>query len=180
MSVSKEARTKDLVDLLTAYVAAIGDRFRLEIMVGPHDDGFMTFLPTTWVELEQGGLLAPRHTFGTNGETWELTADGWLAGLELSGQIESTDLRERAVMLAQGLKALVKGRSSAVAPMVDERDLGPQVGLPVGWVRNALECNLLNAVFPTKDMTVEHDNRNRCFRVPPLFGLERLGTGDGD
>ena len=178
MSISKDARVKDMADLLTAYVALIGDRDRIEIMVGPHDDGFTGFLRTTWVELEQRGFLAPHHAFGTNGQHWELTEGGWLMGLRVSGQLESTNLRARAVTLAQGLKALVKGRSSPFAEIADERDLAPRLGLPVGWVRNALESNLLNELFPDKNMTVERDYRSGCFRVPPLFGLEWLDNGE--
>jgi hypothetical protein len=157
-------------ELLTAFVRRVGDRMFAEIVVGPSDDALSTLELTTWMELEQEGYLKPQHSFGC--QEWQLTARGWLKGLEVSDQLNSHATRSRATELARALKAHVKGRASSHGEIADERDLAPRIGLPEGWIYNALASNLLNEVFPGDDMTVRQDFRFRCFRVPATFGMD--------
>ena len=101
-----------------------------------------------------------------------MTPRGWLAGLECSGALDDERVRDRAVAIRQALKSRIKGRHNPYDEYVDVRDLAEQLRLPVGWVRNALRANLLQAMFPHHLMNATLDHRHHLLiQIPPTFDM---------
>jgi hypothetical protein len=147
-----------------------GDEQR--ISVPPADPDFESLAPTTWRELVDEGLIEDRGE--KPGPTFRLTPDGWIAGLELSGALIRQDIRERAITIRRALKARVKGRQEHYGAHVDVRELAFEVGLPVGWVWNAIRSNLLQAMFPDDLMNAALDGRRELLiEIPPTFDMDR-------
>jgi hypothetical protein len=174
MTISNTERARQQRQLLARFAQDVGDGYCLGQFRGPKTETFAEFDHTTWTELAGQAALEPRHVGGR--PQYALTPGGWLRALRESGRLQDPALRARAVTLVQALKAVVKGRTSHLGLLVDERALETTTGLPSGWIYNALSSGLLNEVFPDKDMTVDAAPSHRGFRVPNTFGDRWMET----
>lgn len=128
---------------------------------------FKSFVPTTWRELEDQGLIEDRGE--RPGPSFRLTAHGWLTGLEWSGALKEDGIRDRAIAIRQALKAQVKGREQHYGSGIDVRALAEEVNVPVGWMWNAMQSNLLQKLFPNDLMNATMDRL--MIRIPSTFDM---------
>jgi hypothetical protein len=170
MPIDPKRRASDRARALILMLEKQGDEQR--IAVRPSDTDFEALAPTTWRELVDEGLIEDRGE--KPGPTFRLTPYGWLAGHKLSGALNRQDIRDRAVAIRRALKARVKGRREHHGARVAVREFAREVGLPVGWVWNAIRANLLQAMFPDDLMNATLDARHELLiEIPPTFDMER-------
>jgi hypothetical protein len=171
MSVSDADRRQDRERTLRGMLAAVGDRYLVEVAVEPTDAGFENALPTTWRELLDDGLIDDKFS-SMGSPAFRLTAAGWLRAMLVSGNADTAECRERSTRLARALKSFVKGRGSHYDELTTEHEVAAAADLPVGWVFNAIKSRLLGVVFPKDrwDATID----KRTIRVSPTFGLNHL------
>jgi hypothetical protein len=174
MSISEAERREDKRRTLGLMLGQLGDLAVYQLGVEPTDPGFTDVLPTTWRELLDDVLIDDdRTTF--NRPVYRLTRHGWLEALSLSGKLKSDATRERCTRLVQALKDIVKGRNSAFDEYVAIEAVASNTGLPWGWIFNAINSRLLNAVFPNRQWDAEIDSQFQThIVVSPTFGLTRL------
>jgi hypothetical protein len=109
------------------------------------------------------------------GRSLALTGFGWITGLRLSGRLQSAEVRLRAQTVARALKARVKGRHGLHDELVDVRELAQELPLPVGWLWNAMDTDLLQKVFPKDRMNARLDQQHKTLiRIPPTFGSDPI------
>lgn len=172
MPIKNDRRAGDFTRALKLMVEAQGDEQLNAAVFSPSQPQFQDLIPTTWSDLLDDGLIEDRGE--KPGPTYRLTAQGWLAGLECSGALECPDIRARAITMRRALKAHVKGRREPYDAHVDVRDFAQEIGLPVGWVWNALRANLLQTVFPNDLMNATLDVRHQLMiQIPPTFDMDR-------
>ncbi len=172
MPINEDRRAADLKSALTLMVEAQGDEPLHGVMFSPSQSRFQGLASTTWRELLDDGLIEDRGE--KPGPTFRLTARGWLAGLKCSGALERPDIRERAIRMRRDLKARVKGRQDVYGACVDVRDFAEEIGLPIGWVWNAMRANLLQALFQDDLMNASLDARyHLLIQIPPTFDMDR-------
>lgn len=122
MSVSDADRRQDRERTLLRTLAAVGDRYVIEVAVEPTDAGFENALPTTWRELLDDGLINDKFsTLG--GSALRLTAVGWLRAMLVSGTVDTPECSDRRSRLAAALKAVVKGRASQYDGLTTEHEI---------------------------------------------------------
>lgn len=171
MPIDEKRRSDDLARALTLMVEAQGDAPLNEMAFDPSQARFQELIPTTWSELCDKGLIEERGE--KPGPSFRLTARGWLAGLGRSGALDCREIRDRAIAMRRRLKARVKGRGEPDGATVDVRVFAEEVGVPVGWVWNALRANLLQAVFPDDLMNASLDPTHQlAVRIPPTFDMK--------
>lgn len=171
MSVSDADRRQDKQRTLCQMLAAVGDRYLIEVAVAPADKEFEDVFSTTWRELLDDGLVDDEFSsFGS--PAFRLTAAGWLRAMLVSGTADTPECRDRCTRLARALKSIVKGRGSHYDELTTEHEVAAAADLPVGWVFNAIKSRLLGVVFPQDrwDATID----KRTIRVSPTFGLNHL------
>ena len=166
MTLPARDRQADRVTALLTMVAELGDRAVGDESWQVSRSDFAALIPTTFPELEEAGYVRQGRVFGP--PTYELTEEGWLAGLQASGAFESEALRERCVALVKFFKAQIAGRRESA--LVDLRELPP--GLPDGWVLNALGSGLLAEMFPGKRMNATLGVYLEI-AIPQTFGMPR-------
>ena len=165
MPIDPKRRVTDLAQALTLMVERLGDDQLMAF--SPTDPGFESLAPTTWYELLDSALIENRGE--KPGPSFRLTPGGWLMGLRLNGALEQPHVRERAITIRRALKARVKGRHDIYGARVDVRAFAEEIGLPVGWVWNAMRANLLQALFPNHQMNATFDQHQLMIRIPPTF-----------
>ncbi len=171
MPIDPKRRASDLATALTLMAQRQGDEPLNGVSFSPQQSGFESLASTTWRELLDAGLIEDRRE--KPGPTFRLTPHGWLTALEISGALQEQAVRERAIAIRRALKARVKGRNAHYDTHVDVRDFAGEIGLPIGWVWNAMRANLLHAVFPDDLMNATLDARHYLLiQVPPTFGMK--------
>jgi hypothetical protein len=167
------ARRKDHVrEAVRLMVIDVGDESTRDHCFRASDPRFSELLQTTWREMLDAGLTesAGVHLL------YRLTPFGWYTGLRLTGMLESEELRERASKVAAALKGRVKGRHDVHDSLVDVRQLGIETGLPVGWLCNVFDADLLPKLFPKDRMNARMEKL--LVRIPPTFGMDPLKMDD--
>lgn len=166
-------RRKDHVrEALRLMVRDVGDSWTRECYFRPTDPQFAGLIQTTWREMLDADLVesAGVHLL------FRLTPFGWYTGLRLAGRLDSEELRERASKLAAALKGHVKGRHDLHDSLVDVRQLAKETALPVGWLCNVFDADLLQKLFPKGRMNARMEKL--LVRVPPTFGMDPLMTDE--
>lgn len=90
MSVSNADRRQDKQRTLCRMLAAVGDRYLIEVAVEPTDKEFEDVFSTTWRELLDDGLVDDEFSsFGS--PAFRLTAAGWLRAMLVSGTADTAE-----------------------------------------------------------------------------------------
>jgi hypothetical protein len=167
MTVSTERRKDHVRATLVRMVDAVADSHRLDHGFRPDDPRFDSVLPTTWRDMLDAELIEnrSRHDF-------VLTPFGWITGLRLRGWLAGDECRARARKIVQALKRRVKGRHGIHDELVDVRTLAGEIGLPLGWLANAMEARLIERVFPKDRVKVRYEKL--LIRIPPTFGTDPI------
>jgi hypothetical protein len=131
---------------------------------------FVGIATTTFVELEEQGLLIGRHVIGA--AMYALTPRGWLEALRRGGLIDSELIRQRSQAVVRVLKASIKdsNRSNPRGELVYAHTAAAEAGVSVEWLHAAIESGLLQSVFPSQQIKAYWDGR-ASIRVPPTFGF---------
>lgn len=169
MTISIARRKDDLRAAIIKLADIVGDDHRIQHHFSPEDPRLSDFIETTWREMIDAGLLELR------GRELAVTGFGWITGLRLSGRLQSAEVRQRAQIVVRALKARVKGRHGLHDEFVDVRDLAQELNLPVGWLWNAMDAELLQKVFPKDRINARLDQRHKTLiKIPPTFGSEAI------
>jgi hypothetical protein len=170
MTISVTRRKDHVRAALISLVEIVGDDHRIEHHFNPDDSRFAGLIETTWRELLDADFLELR------GRSPVLTPSGWITGLRLSGRLISPDIRDRAQRIVRSLKARVKGRRGIHDVFVNVRELAEELNLPVGWLANAFEAQLIEKVFPKDRVKVRYERL--LVRIPPTFGSDPVDIED--
>ncbi len=169
MTISVARRKDDVRAAVVKLSDIVGDDHRIEHHFSPEDPRFSDFIETTWRELLDADLLELR------GRSLALTGFGWITGLRLGGRLQSAEVRLRAQAVVKALKARVKGRHGLHDELVDVRELAAELQLPIGWLWNAMDADLLEKVFPKDRMNARLDRQHKTLiRIPPTFGCDPI------
>lgn len=173
MTLSPERQRQERRTLLSGMLEAIGDDHLCGQVLFKFGLDFSGVHASTWVDLEQEGLLEERHAFGPNYQ-YLMTTRGWYVALRESGHLQSERIVQRCQRLMQVLKALVGHGSTPADCFFDPlTDLPDSSGVPPSWAVNALASPLLYEVFPKHK--VNHTlEEGTTFRVPMSFGRKRI------
>jgi len=169
MTLSINRRLADQEIALRTMASEVGEAALFEKFWSVADPRFQDLALTTWVELQEKGLVVPRKIFGADAQ-YHLTEAGWIVGLRLGGTFDDPEFRARCVRLVKFFKHSVDGRSTTTDALISHHGL-PAADLPFGWVLNALKSCLLQEVFPDKRMNASWDRVSKVIRVPVTFGM---------
>lgn len=170
MTLSKEARLKDLRRVLELMLSQLGEKSIEEALFCVDDPTFAGIQPTTWKELAARYWVERFDVIGA--VEYRLTGPGWYGALEASGQLSTPDSVQRMSKLAAALKDSVKGRKDDAFVFPDS--LSSESGLPETWIFNAIESDLLGRRFDMKSADWQPQSRKTLIRVPIDFGMEHL------
>jgi hypothetical protein len=166
MTLSKESRYKNIEFAILKYMEQIGGLSVFEVYL--RDEKNADILPTTWEKLKRLGLLV-EHSRGL----YRLSGPGWLVGSRLLGQLDTEDIRANLGKLCAALKGKVKGRRAPGFTDVDE--LVKETGLSAGFIRNAIEANLIQVLFGVQGAEwISPLERGKSIRIPVGFNIEPL------
>jgi hypothetical protein len=168
MSLSKEARFKNLEEAILLLMDRLRGRCFMAAVIDERYDIDKQILPTTWEELKDQGFV------GQTNSRWSytLTARGWIKGLKLLGEFDTAEMKAKVGTLCAVLKAKVKGRADDNYATVDE--IARESGLADDFVRDAIESALIRELFGTKGAEWGSEGRGRSIRIPKGFGLPPL------
>ncbi len=136
----------------------------------PQENLFRDIYKTTWPELEERYLIKPRHTIGT--QRYELTGDGWYKAMELIWDDNKDVLNQWLGMLMKALKDELNARDEDV--WVDFEPFVIASGLPLGFVYNAIESNLIEIRLSKKGAHWYESQPGQTIEIPSRFGLPLL------
>ena len=124
-----------------------------------------SILRTTWEDLARGG-----HVDRVGGSHYRLTARGWLAALEFSGEARSEAYQERIGTVLGAMKRHVKGRrESAVVAL---KNLSSEAGEPEGLIFNIVESRASVIGDSRRGATWFANERGRLIEIPLDFNME--------
>jgi len=175
MTLSDDERKRAVREALTLMLTALGSDHAFDEVF--HDVSrslvpqapFDRIPPTTWDDLEARWYVRPRHTFGQ--QSYQLTAEGWIAALKVAKQFDTPEQRDRIVGLRRALVDLNKGRPP-YGTLTDVTTLVSRSGLPRAWVESAIQSQLLTRWFPDDHVELELDRG--MIRIPSRFGADEL------
>jgi len=168
MTISKTKQLENLDLAFRLILVELGGRAIFEAFFDPRSDSFADILATTWKELCDQRWLEERDLYGC--PHYRLTGTGWMEALWRTGAGKKTELQERSGGLAGALKGHVKGRNQDA--IVELSKLAEESGLSPGWVFNAIESNLIEAVHRKRG--AQWEDRGTLIRVPLNFGMDLI------
>ena len=178
MTDSDEKRRQEMREMLTLFLHDLGDDSIRLTTYGTNEPEYQHFMATTWAGLKEMGFLDSEFdTFGED-RTYNLTVSGYIKALEISGQLHSPQLRERALVLVRYLKRSIAGRHDPDGTILDPAKIAIDTDLPMGWVFNAILSNLLTYIFPRGNMDLELNSDGDCVRVPSTFAQNDINFED--
>jgi hypothetical protein len=155
-------------------------RAALKLMVkdlGPEwlSDGIFTVLgppydqvdPATWSELTTAGYLeAVKRLYAPT--EFKLTVKGWLTGMQLLGVPDTPAFQENLQKLLQVLRDKFLGSERTVCESI--QNIARQSGLPMGFIRNAIDADLLGLYLKQPQVTWDSPkSRGSMIRIPGSF-----------
>lgn len=120
---------------------------------------------TTWEELARG-----EYVDCVRGGQYRLTARGWLAALEISGEARSEAFQERVGRVLAAMKRYVKGRRES--RVVNLKTLSSEAGEPEGFIFNIVESRASAAGGARRGATWFGAERGRLIEIPVDFNME--------
>jgi len=162
MTLSPQARRKNLEEALIGFLDALGDRPLRCLDIIP--SAFPGLLPTTWIELTNGGLLKDQNI---QIPMFRLTCAGYVEALKVSGRSGEPRFLEGLGNLCKVLKShLPKDRTGDALISFDE--LVTKCGLSEAFVENALDADLIRHIL---GRVGAYWDGQGVVRVPQDFGL---------
>lgn len=152
-------------DALKLCLARIDKVMFIEVYFAPTSEEFQEIYGTTWKHLEDEGLLKSLRGHGY--DMYQFTGRGWRVALEITGELESPELKANLGKLSQTLKDEVKGRQDPGFLSLDQ--IAERSGLGADWIFNALDGELIQHCF--HQVGAEWEHRGKFVRVPIDFGL---------
>jgi hypothetical protein len=144
----------------------VGEQAVWRVEIGIESARYTDIHATTWKELLDRGFI---KWFFVN--TYQLTYQGWLKGIQLRHHDESPEFRAKMSKLAATLKDQVKGRREEA--YMDVSQVAELTGLTEDFIYNAIESRLLDACFNIVGATFDNPNSSEII-VPIDFGQEPL------
>jgi hypothetical protein len=131
---------------------------------------YETVLPTTWAELTALGYLTATK-MAHSATRYALTNSGWVAGAALLGVPDKPAFQESLGKLSEALKANRQGKTQAGLETIES--VARQSRLPVGFIRNAIDCDFLGVYLKQTGATWESAaSRGIMVRIPTTCGLK--------
>ena len=165
MSLSMKERKDNLVLTIRLMMQNLAEPYSWQ----EHDATeakFVNVHRTTWEELMERGLVK-----GRSFDRYTLTGDGWIAGLKAVGLFDDTIFRGKAGLLSKSLKAKI----SREWGFTDRQTVASETGLSEFFVYDAIDSQLLRALFNQTDATwAQGDEMKNSIDIPPRFGLPLL------
>ena len=139
MTLSNQARTENMAVALKLLLEHLGDRAIYMGEVLGDDPAFTSIYRTTWEELADQGLVIARP--GLNWCRYELTGDGWLEALKLTGQLDSPEFQERFGRLNATLKSFIE-RNTSQEGFEQVHVVAAKAAVTEAWLYNILESHI--------------------------------------
>lgn len=149
MTLSQDAIVKDLTRALRILLELDPDGYAGQNAFSLREYPWTDFLPTTRAEFPRNGYVK------VAGAQAVLTPAGWLAAHQLNGAFDETAFRENATTLRAALEQLVTNGGRQNQARGDVSVLAREIELSENWVWNALRSQLLDAIFPGRNHTIE-------------------------
>jgi len=161
MTLSTDARRRNLDEALASFVAALGDGWFSPFYINPSQ--FPDVLDTTWPELVRRGLLKDANI---NEERYKVTPFGYVTALKVSRRSDDPEFRRKLGNICKVLKDSVKGRSDFALVPFDT--LVADSGVSTEFAYNALDADLMRHVLGR--IGAEWDGEH-LVKVPIDFGF---------
>ncbi|MGA3095003.1 MAG: hypothetical protein ABSF25_00995 [Bryobacteraceae bacterium] len=168
MSLSKDARLQNLEEAIRLLMGSLHGQCFMGVLLDERYDVDERILGTTWDELKSRSLVRQTNSRWS----YTLSGRGWILGLKLLGEFGTDEMRGKVGTLCSVLKAKVKGRAHANYATVG--DIATESGLSDGFVRDAIESDLIRELFGTKGAEWSPQDRGSSIRIPNDFGLPPL------
>jgi hypothetical protein len=168
MSLSNADRLVNIQDTLRIALIHLGDNAISAKWLDESDQAFANVFPTTWKHLTDTWHAIERHTHTSR--SYELTGLGWRKALEVSGELERPEFKERLGKLCAAFKDTLKDRQNPAFPML--REFAEQTGIPWQFIFNVIESGVIEYCF--KQRGVGWYKRGAVIRIPIDVGLDLL------
>ena len=143
MSLSKSERLENIHEALRKALTHLGyDAIDTKVL-NPSDPVFEGIQPTTWQYLVDNRLVKERRA-----STWrhyEITGWGWRRALEVTGELETQEFKDRLGKLCAAFKDRVKGRQGSV--FLNPQRVAEEIGIPWQWIFNVVDGRLIERCF---------------------------------
>ena len=168
MTLSRDDLAKNLDDAILILMDNLHGRSALEAFIDERYDVDSRILPTTWRKLKEQYLVrqASNHRW-----LFTLSGHGWIRGLKLRGEFDTEEIKQNTGKLAAALKRKVKAINRAHDQFTDVSEMANETGLSEVFVRNAIESDLIRALFGTKGAEWDTGGWGRFIRVPTEFRI---------
>jgi len=176
MSLSDATRREDKKRTLINMLREVADHQVWQAYFSAEHAEVAETLQTTWRELLDERLVTDKPSVMGQAR-YSLTHAGWLRAVIISGDVDTSAIRDRCSRLAKALKRAVKGRKSHYDEFVSVDAVASDQDLPAGWIVNAIQSRLLGVVFPDDKWDAQMDGNT--IRVSPTFGLNHLFDQEG-
>jgi hypothetical protein len=175
MTISKEEQKRALEQAFKCIAEIVGDGDFLNYEFDDDTPGLKTLPKTTLKELEDYHILKRTNLIAVM--SYNLTASGWIEVLSRTGQLRSPENLRRAGILAGVLKSYVKDREDEEIVTDEVISKVVSLGVPEGWIWSALECSLLDVLWPGRQMDVYFTSETQSYlHVSARFGMDDEGV----
>ncbi|MGO9273228.1 MAG: hypothetical protein ACLQOO_23830 [Terriglobia bacterium] len=161
MTLSVDARLKNLNDALLAFLNALGEERFLLFFFEPTD--YPDVLPTTWTELTNAHLL---EDMNWTSRAYRFTPRGYIRALKLSGRLNEEKFKQELGKLCAVLKRTLPNRNDF--GLIGFQELVKESGVSEAFAQNALDADLIRHVFGKTGARWHGDH---YVEVPQDFGL---------
>lgn len=167
MSLSKAERLENMQYALRIALIHLGDNAILT-WLDASDPVFGNVLLTTWKHLTDTWHAIEHRT--STSLSYELTGLGWRRALEVSGELQRPEFKERLGKLCAAFKDTLKGRQSQTSVIL--REFAKQIGIPWQFIFNVVDSQMIEYCF--KQRGVAWETRAAVIRIPIDVGLDLL------
>jgi hypothetical protein len=167
MTLSKQDRDEDLNSAVRMMMEELGPSWYALLFPDGDKPPYDKVLPTSWRELTRRGYIKDLGL-----KRYELTATGWLYGVELLDLCNQPEFRAQMSRLSATLKGYVKGRAEDA--LKDIYSVATDSDVSEGFVRNAIKSKLLDRAFKLRGayFPPAEDKRQHYIVIPSDYGLE--------
>lgn len=137
MTISNQTREENMAEALKLLLERLGDRAIYKDEVLNDDPSFTGVYPTTWKDLEDVNLVSARP--GLNWCHYQLTGEGWLEALRLTGELDTVEFQERFGRLNAALKGFISRHQEGFQQV---HVVAQQAEVPEDWLYNILKSHM--------------------------------------